>query len=81
MLRHPMAQSKAGHTVHDGGYWRKMDANPTPNFSDKTTARQHLRGTLSAFDRGAYDGLSRDLRTRLRAHLEENLDLLEHISS
>jgi len=78
MLQYPIIRNRTAQGID---YRRKVDSHPAPKLSDNTIARQRLKCTLSAFDRGAYDGLPRDLRTRLRAHFEEALDLLENIAS
>jgi hypothetical protein len=58
----------SGEGLPDG---RRPALNESP--SDAIIAERHLRGALSAFDRGAYDGLSQDLRLRLKAHLKSAL--------
>jgi hypothetical protein len=73
MLQHPISREWTGHAGHCEGLPDALDSAFIESSSDANIAARHLRSTLSAFDQGAYDGLSQELRARLRAHLEATL--------
>ena len=77
MPQHPISREWTGHAGRCEGIPDAIGSAFTESPSDATIAERHLRSTLSAFDQGAYGGLSQELRARLRAQLETALRLLE----